>query len=151
MLPSTPPNDRLLEEPIFLLNCSRLTNRQVNSRPDRHPPTPPSRRPSLDSPQAKNKGLFVANEIVSTKERGGAEGVSSPPCPFRHLDRTDTQSHLSAASSTFQFTIYFITGSSKTQTISPTWEFFPERLIPCQICPLLFHVTVSLKCSYFLY
>lgn len=81
-------------------------------------------------------GPLAANGIVNA-ERNGAEGMSSQPCPFRHLDRTDAQWRLSAASSTSHFTNYFITCSSKTQTIFPTWEFFPERLIPCQHQPIV--------------
>lgn len=142
--PGLPKMTDPLKEPTFLPNSSRHTNRKVNSRPGSLPPTPPSRcslavtkGASLDSPQAKHMGLLVANGIVSTKERGGAEGMSSQPCPLRHLDKTDTQSHLSAASSTSHFTIYFITGSSNTQTISPMREFFPERLIPCQHLPIV--------------
>lgn len=63
--------------------------------------------------------------------------MSSQPCPFRHGERTDTQSHLSAASSTPHFTNYFFKVSSKTRNISPTWEFFPERLIPCHSQPIV--------------
>lgn len=95
-----------------------------------------TKAPNLDLPQARHLGLLAANGIVST-ERNGAEGLSSQPCPFKHLDRTDTQWRLSAANSTSHFTNYFITRSSKTQTIFPTWEFFPERLIPCQHQPIV--------------
>lgn len=84
--PQDSPNDRLLHESTFLPNSTRNTNRKVNSRPESLLPTPPSRcglavtkGPSLGSPQARHMGLLVRNEIVSTKERGGAEGVSSQP------------------------------------------------------------------------
>lgn len=74
---------------------------------------------------------YLWERKLNSKERGGAEGVSSQPWTGQ------TPSHLSAVSSTSHFTVYCITGSSKTQTISPTWEFFPERLIPCQHLPIV--------------
>ena len=50
--------------------------------------------------------------------------MSCQPCLLRHSRH---QSCVSAASSISHFRNYFITGSTKTQTLSPAGEFSPER------------------------
>ena len=69
-------------------------------------------------------GLFVENGIVGTEER---DGLKACPASLVYLDTQDPQSCVSAASSISHFRNYFITGSTKTQTLSPAGEFSPER------------------------
>lgn len=127
-IPRTSQSDRLLKNQLSLTYYSRHASGKVNSRPDSAPhPTSRSRlavtkRPSLDSPQAWQLGLLMANWTVSTED-----GVGLKACPpsLIHRDWADAQSCSAAVSSTSHFTNHFITGSSKTQTFSPPWELFP--------------------------